>query len=120
MSPKYLDPKRFEELGLTLAKYQTATDAEIKSKAILLKSANLLFSVSVNRHHMHITCIKMKKPDIPIEVRSIEDLLSLYDASPTEYEQASKLLKPPAFLNDSIASGNSSGSPSSSATTMET
>ena len=118
MSPKYLDPKRFEELGLTLAKYQTATDAEIKSKAILLKSANLLFSVSVNRHHL--TCIKMKKTDVPIEVRSLEDLLSLYDASPTEYEQASKLLKPPAFLNDSIASGNSSGSPSSSATTMET
>ena len=75
MSPKYLDPKRFEELGLTLAKYQTATDAEIKSKAILLKSANLLFSVSVNRHHL--TCIKMKKTDVPIEVRSLEDLLSL-------------------------------------------
>ena len=119
MSPKYLDPKRFEELGLTLAKYQTATDAEIKSKAILLKSANLLFSVSVNRHHL--TCIKMKKTDIPIEVRSVEALLSLYDSTPTEYEQASKLLKPPAFLNDSISSGDSGGAvtPSSSAT-MET
>ena len=74
MSPKYLDPKRFDELGLTIAKFQTATDAEIRSKSFLLKSANLLASVSVNRHH--ITCIKMKKTDIPIEVRSIEALLN--------------------------------------------
>ena len=41
MSPQYLAPKRFEELGLTIAKYQTATDASIQEKATLLKSANL-------------------------------------------------------------------------------
>ena len=46
--------------------------------------------MSINRNHL--TSVKVKRTDIPVELKTMDALLALYDDSPADYAEASRVL----------------------------
>ena len=78
---------------IRICRYQTVTDEHLRRKAMALKEKGLLESYSVDRHHL--TQVRVSPTSPMKQIRTMEDLLRLYDDAPTQYTQASKILMPP-------------------------
>ena len=91
-------------IRVRISRYQTPTDEHIRKKCLLLKEDGLLQSVSIDRHHL--TTVKLGPTSPPRQLKTLEDILCLFEDSPSSYDRASKLLKPPTpFLPPIYMSG---------------
>ena len=93
-------------------RYQTTTDTHLRKKLEQLVAKKLISACFVDRFSLN--CIKLTEQGSPVQVKSDEEVLHLFDDSPEEYAKVSDILLGKTTLATAAASAENEES------TMET
>ena len=71
-------------------RFQTDVDCDLRKRSEELMKRKLLTGVFVDR--FNLTCVKLSEDSKPVQVKSEDELLHLFDDDPEKYEKVSQIL----------------------------